>query len=412
MRILLLTQLFQPEPAFKGLPFAKGLAAMGHHLEVVTGFPNYPQGRLYPGYRVRMTQRESIDGISILRLPVFPSHDESALRRTASYLTFGASAALLAPLQITPPDVIYVYNLITLGLASRLARWLHGCRIVLDVQDIWPESVSSAGMIKNRWLLRPLGQWCDWEYRRVDHLTVLSPGFKHRLVDRGVSEGQVDVIYNWCDETKPNMDEEERRRLRKAHGFEGRINILFAGNIGKAQALEVALAAAVALRHRQPRVLFTFLGDGLDVERLKALAHGMENVQFLPRCGRPEAMRLISIADAMLVHIKDDPLFAITIPSKTQACMYAGKPILMGVRGDAADLIRKSAAGIVFQPENADSLVAAVEALIKMPDSERVAMGIRGRTYYDEHLSFARGLRRFDRVFRRLMNGCDTAQHN
>lgn len=378
---------------------------MGHQVEVVTGFPNYPQGRLYPGYRVRMTQREVIDGIPILRLPVFPSHDDSAVRRTASYLSFATSAALLAPLQITAPHVIYVYNLITLGLASRLSRLLHGSRIVLDVQDIWPESVSSAGMIGSPWVLRALSRWCNWEYMKADHLTVLSPGFKRRLVERGVSEQQIDVIYNWCDETDSYMDAQERRRLKHLTGFEDHLNIVFAGNIGKVQALEVILGAAASLRDHQPKVRFTFLGDGVDLVRLKTLARGMDNVQFLPRCTRAEAMRVISIADGVLVHVKDDPLFAITIPSKTQAYMYAGKPILMGVRGDAADLVRRAAAGIVFEPENSESLAAAVNVLIEMPESARVAMGVRGRTYYDRHLSFAEGVQRFEQLFRHLASG-------
>jgi hypothetical protein len=141
MKILLLTQWFQPEPFFKGLSFAKALKSRGHDVEVLTGFPNYPGGKLYPGYRVRLWQRESVDGIRVNRVALYPSHDRSGLKRMLNYLSFGLSAALIGPLLVQKPDVIYVYNLVTLGPAAYLLRFFYGCPVVYDVQDIWPDSV-------------------------------------------------------------------------------------------------------------------------------------------------------------------------------------------------------------------------------------------------------------------------------
>ncbi len=388
---------------FKGLPFAKGLAEIGHRVEVVTGFPNYPAGKIYPGYRIRASQRENIDSIPVLRLPLFPSHSNSAIGRIANYISFGASAALFAPLQIERPDVIYVYNLVTLGLAARLARRFHGCRVLLDVQDLWPESVLSSGMMKNRWLCRILQKWCATEYALPDHITVLSPGFKRRLIEQGVPARKIDVVYNWCEEIPIIPGESERRKLRRELSFEGRFVVLFAGTMGKVQALDRVIAAAVAMRERHPTILFSFLGGGVEVERLKLLSQGQPNVRFMPKCALAEAMRVISAADALLVHLKDDPLFGITIPSKTQAYMYAGKPILMGVRGDAADLVKQAGSGIVFEPENVESLIAAVEEMFEKQDEERSQMGARGRAFYLKHLCFAEGLRRFDGLFHRLV---------
>jgi colanic acid biosynthesis glycosyl transferase WcaI len=388
---------------FKGLPFAKGLAEIGHRVEVVTGFPNYPAGKIYPGYRIRASQRENIDSIPVLRLPLFPSHSNSTLGRIANYISFGASAALLAPLQIERPDVIYVYNLITLGLAARLARRFHGCSVLLDVQDLWPESVLSSGMMKNRWMRRILQRWCAAEYARPDHITVLSPGFKQRLLEQGVPARKVDVVYNWCEEIPINLAASEKRQLRRELCFEGRFVVLFAGTMGRVQALDVAIAAAAAVRDRCPTILFAFLGGGVDVARLKSLAQGQPNVRFMPKCSVPEAMRVISAADALLVHLKDDPLFGITIPSKTQAYLYAGKPILMGVRGDAADLVKQAGSGIAFEPENLESLVGAVEEMFGKTDLERSQMGVRGRAFYLKRLSFAEGLQRFNGLFQRLI---------
>ena len=201
MRILFLTQWFQPEPHFKGLPFVRKMKERGHEVEVLTGFPNYPGGKLYPGYRVRLFQKEIIDGIRVNRVVLFPSHDRSGFKRIMNYLIFSLSAALLGPLLVRKPDVIYVYNLITLSWAALVMKHISGCKIVYDVQDLWPESVINSGILSNRFLLNVLNRWCVWAYCRADRLAVLSPGFKRALIERGVPRERIEVVYNWCDST-------------------------------------------------------------------------------------------------------------------------------------------------------------------------------------------------------------------
>src|SRR5664280_315157 len=144
MNILFLSQWFQPEPCFKGLPFAKALREKGHHVEILTGFPNYPGGKIYPNYRVLLYQREMLDGIQVNRVPLYPSHDKSALRRIINYLSFAVSAFLLGPWLIRRPDIIYVCNLVTLSPVAFLLRFLFGSKIIIDVLDLWPESVTSS----------------------------------------------------------------------------------------------------------------------------------------------------------------------------------------------------------------------------------------------------------------------------
>lgn len=407
MRILLLTQFFQPEPIFKGLPFAKGLRDLGHQIEVITGFPNYPGGKVYPNYRIRGIARETMDGVPVTRLPLFPSHDRSAPRRMLNYLSFATSAALMGPFVASRPDVIYVYNLITLGLASRIIRQLRGCFVVLDVQDIWPESVLNSGFLANPYIGGFLARWCRHEYRSADRVTVLSPGFKKSMIERGVRSEKIDVIYNWCDEVPVNVSEEVASRRRAEAGFNGRFNILFAGTMGTVQALNTVIEGAKILLSSKPLVQFVFLGGGVDVARLATLAAGLPNVRFLPQCSPEEAMAIISVADALLVHLRDDRLFSITIPSKTQAYLYAGKPILMGVRGDAATMILEAKAGIAFEPENPQSLVESVNLLVGMRPEQRLQMGENGKKYYQENLAFRHGLRRFDKVFHAAANRSD-----
>ena len=241
MRILLLTQWFEPEPTFKGLLFARELTARGHEVEVLTGFPNYPGGRIYPGYRIRPWTRERIDGISILRVALYPSHDKSALGRILNYTSFAISAAVIGTLLVSKPDIVYVYHPpATIGLPAAVIGFFRKVPFLYDIQDLWPDTVAVSGMMSSRSVFKLLGKWCQFVYRRARHIVVLSPGFKQQLIQRGVPSGKVDVIYNWCDETMiqpASADPELASRLGLADGF----HVMFAGTMGTGQALDAAL---------------------------------------------------------------------------------------------------------------------------------------------------------------------------
>ncbi|WP_412030344.1 sugar transferase [Deinococcus yunweiensis] len=394
MRILLITQWFEPEPTLKGFMFARELQRLGHEVEILTGFPNYPGGKLYPGYRVRPFQREMIEGIPVLRVPLYPSHDRSGARRALNYASFAASAAIGA-LLMRRPDVAYVYHPpATVGLPAIVLNALKGVPFVYDIQDLWPDTLAATGMLEQHRVLSAVGGWMNRIYRSAAHITVLSPGFKDRLVSRGVPDRKVTVVPNWTSEggganqgpfTKPEEP-----------GFAGHFNVVFAGTMGKAQGLETVLDAAEELKS-EPQVRFVMIGGGVEAGQLEASAQlrGLDNVTFLPRRPVSEISSILAAADALLVHLKDDALFEITIPSKTQAYMYAGKPILMGVRGDAASLIGHASAGVAFDPENAHALAQAVRHLAALPKEQLVAMGDAGRRYYDEHLSLRQGAQQF-----------------
>jgi colanic acid biosynthesis glycosyl transferase WcaI len=200
MRILILSQWFDPEPTFKGLAFARELVRRGHEVEVLTGFPNYPGGEVYPGFRVRPWQRERVGDISVLRVPLYPSHGRSVPGRLANYGSFALSASIGSAF-VKRPDVIYVYHPPgTIGLPAIIARVFRRAPVVYDVQDLWPDTVAATGTLTHSTVLRLLGRWCRLVYRNADRLVVLSPGFKTALMERGVPESKIDVIYNWCDE--------------------------------------------------------------------------------------------------------------------------------------------------------------------------------------------------------------------
>lgn len=401
IRVLLMTQWFDPEPTFKGLVFARALVEKGFDVEVITGFPNYPGGKVYPGYKVKILQREKIDGVSLVRVPLYPSHDKSKIGRILNYLSFSISLILYG-LFSKKPDVIYSYHPpLTVGVASAVIGFFRRVPVVNDVQDMWPDTLSSTGMISNRRVLSMVGKVCDWVYRRAAKIVVLSPGFKKLLIERGVPAEKISVIYNWCAEGAIADARDVDESVLKACG---KFRILFAGNMGRAQALDVVLSAAKILEIKAPEIEFVFVGGGLEVENLKKLAKKLElnNVDFLPPVPMSTVGNYLRSADALLVHLKKDDLFKITIPSKTQAYMASGRPLLMAVDGDAAELVTKSGSGVVASSGDANSISDAAIALFSATDDQRRVMSENGLSYYNENLSLQCGVEKFALIFKSL----------
>lgn len=382
--------------------FARELVQQGFEVEVLTGFPNYPGGKVYPGYKIKLLQRESIDGVEVTRVPLYPNHDQSAIKRVLNYASFGASSLIYGLFMARRPDVIYAYHPpLTVGIAASLIRFFRRIPVVYDIQDMWPDTLRATGMVNNVRALNLVAAVCRWVYRRVDHVVVLSRGFKRLLVQRGVPDAKVDVIYNWADEAALAAPQGQ---LPPNFPSPKQFRIVFAGNMGKAQALDAVLDAAVLLQARNSRVYFVLLGGGVEVSRLKQRAAELQlrNVVFLPPVPMAEVGTLLHAADALLVHLRKDPLFEITIPSKTQAYMAVGKPLLIAVDGDAADLVVQSAGGVVAQSENSNALAEAADALASMAPEALQAMGNRAQLYYQEQLALQVGVAKFGAIFKRL----------
>jgi len=398
MRILILSQWFDPEPSLKGLTFAKQLATRGNTVEILTGFPNYPGGKLYPGYHLRPWKIEWMDGFRVCRVPLYPSHDRSAIRRVGNYVSFAVASAILGPALVHRPDVIYVYHPPgTIGLPALLLRWWFSAPIVYDVQDLWPDTLAATGMLSKGFAFGLIGWSCRLVYRRADRLVVLSPGFRKTMIDRGIPESRVEVIYNWApDQVLAPPDTESIRTGRRRE-----FKVVFAGMMGRAQALEAVLDAALECAVTVPAARFVFVGGGVDRDRLEKRARELRlrNVEFVPMQPLSAMGAIFADADALLVHLKDDPLFKITIPSKTQAYLAAGRPVIMAVSGDAADLVKRAGAGVLAEPENAHSLAEAVRGLASLSIDERDRMGAAGRAFYRKNLSIEVAVDQFQRIF-------------
>ncbi len=395
-RILFVSQLFDPEPTFKGLAFAKALASHGFRVEVVTGFPNYPGGKLYQGYRIRWLSKEIIDNVLVTRLAMFPYHGRSIFLRTLCYASFCFAATIYLTVSSRRDDIIYVfYPAITAGLSAIIAKFVRRCKVVIDIQDLWPDSLEATGVLSNRYIRVLIDLVCQLQYRNADRLCVLSQGFMNTLLSRGARPDQVRVIYNWADETilpqvvAPNG-------YNPHDGF----RVLFAGNIGAAQGLSALVTAAEIVRRARPDISIYIMGDGIELSTLKKQALGSSgNIIFLPRVPLTQVQRYLKEADCLLIHLRPDKLFSITIPSKTQAYLYAGRPIVIAAHGEAASLVERAGAGIAARPGDPEDIARAIVRLRDTSLSERIDMGRRGREFYEANMSFNKGVHAFVELF-------------
>lgn len=405
MRVLILSQYYDPEPLPKPAGLAAALATRGHRVGVLTGFPNYPTGTIYPGFRLRPIQREKLNGVPVTRAYEFPYHGKGVLGRAWHYGSFMLTAplsSLLAP----RCDVIYVWHPpLTIGIAAWIIGRLRRVPFVYDVQDIWPESIVASGYLKSKRLVGLLSRLERFVYRRADHLLVVTEEARQNLAAKGVPLGKVSVMPHWVDETLfAPRGETARARLRAEWGWDDRFVVLFAGNLGAVQGLDTVLMAADQLAEDED-VRIVLLGDGTEKSRLQQICRcrGLhDRVQFVER--QPMAMMpdFMAAADALLVHLNQSEISRYSVPTKTYAYLAAGKPILMAMDGAAGRLVRDAGAGIVLAAEDPCALAEAIRSLRAMAPDARAALGRRGREYLISHLSQERVIARYEELLERV----------
>lgn len=400
MRVMILTQNYIPEPDPKMHILASGLVKRGHTVNVITGYPNYPQGKIYEGYRQKLCSVEIIDGVRVVRIPLFPDRSRSFIKRSLNYLSFPVAASLLGPFVSDQADVILVYHPpATLGIPAIILSFLKKAPFIFEIQDMWPETLTATGMVSNEKILKFVAKLSMATYKRASAITVISPGFKRNLVGKGVPEEKIHVIYNWAyegDFTPPQHDKNTADKM----GFKDRFNILYAGNMGPAQGLQNVIEAASMLTHIKD-LQFVLIGSGVDRDDLERRVRekNLGNVRFLPRMPMDTMPSMYAMVDAVMVHLTDDPLFEITIPGKTQSCLLSGKPVIVSVNGDAANLILEAGAGLAAKAMSAESLACAAEKLYRMPSEERKKMGETGRRFYYEKLAPEVAINKYEKLF-------------
>lgn len=408
LRTLFITQRFDPEPGFMhGLPLAKWLQMRKHAVKVVTGFPNYPIGKIYPGYHMQLCQHEDMGGVSVFRVPLYASHDKSAIRRFASYTSFATTATTIGLPLVREADVAYVYHPApTVGMPAMVFKTLCSVPFVYHIADMWPDTVLSSDMLAaglTRQVVEGLlSSWCNLVYQQASSITVLSPGFKRMLVERGVPAEKIHVIYNWADDTVFQPVPRDPALAEKL-GFHGRFNVVYAGNLGNFQGLDTVIRAAARLKEF-PEIQIVLIGTGLAEHSLQTLAQELEahNILFMEHQPYREMPKINSLADVLLIHLKDLPFFSSTIPGKTQAALASGRPILMAVRGDASDLVQKAGAGLTSTPQDDAEMAHTILQFYHMERDQREAMGASGRAFYERELSLDIAANRLDSLLREV----------
>jgi glycosyltransferase involved in cell wall biosynthesis len=390
MRIGMLSQWYDPEGGSAAVAGAisRQLVELGHDVHVLTGFPNYPIGKVYPGYRIRPYQYEQRAGVHVHRVPLLPSHDRSAMRRAVTYLSFGASAAARQRL-LRSVDVWLVYSTpATAAMPALVAHALYRRPYVLLVQDLWPDTVVDSGFVQRGRLLsatvRGIHAFCDASYRRAAAVVVTAPGMAEVIRGRGIPAGKLSVVPNWVDEAvfRPVPPDPA---LADRLGLTGFV-VMYAGSLGEPQGLETAIEA-MRLLGDLTDLRLVFVGTGVAEQRLRTAAAGMDNVSFLGQQPPERMAGLLALSQVQLVSLRDRPLFHATLPSKLQAALATGRPVMGAVPGDAARLIDRSGAGLAVPPGDPAALAGALRRLHRLDAAAREEMGRAGRQFYLDHLS-------------------------
>lgn len=405
MRIAFISQWFDPEGGSAAIPgsMVRALEARGHRVEVVTGYPNYPTGALQDGYRVRLHQVEQRGRTTVHRVALYPSHDGSAVRRMLNFLSFMVSASTLGAWFARRSQVALIYSTpATVGLAGVVLRTVFRRPFVLYIQDLWPDTLVATGMVPRRFE-RPatalLTRFCDLVYRRAGRIAVISPGMKRLLAERGAAEDKVDVIYNWVDE---DVFRPVPVRL-DASAF----TVMYAGNLGEVQGLDVLVRAIASLADLTD-LRVVMVGDGVARQALSCLAHDLGVADRITFTGpRPvtEMADLMATADVQVVSLKDLPLFHATMPSKVQAILACGRPVVISAPGDAAELVRASGAGLVAAPGDVAALAQAIRGAHALRGDPLEAMGRAGRDFYLRELSASVGAARMEAALEAAATG-------
>lgn len=385
MHLLVVTQYFWPEN-FRINDIVSGLHQRGHQVTVLTGHPNYPSGTFTKGYDGRSVREEQYEGIRVLRVPMLARGQKSGMRLALNYLSFALSGSVLAPRLVKDHvDVVLVYGLspMTVGFPAMVMKAVTRRPILFYLLDLWPESLAATGFVSSPLLLGAVAQMVRLIYRSCDLVLVTSRAFIPRVQRLGVTAGQIRYFPQYAEaEYQPQAPEP---LWAQAQGLPQGFRVMFAGNMGMAQDLFTVLDAAE--RTLNSGIHWIFLGDGsarADLE-MQVRERNLTNVHFLGSRPSREMPRFFAQADALLVSLTADELFALTVPAKVQSYLACGKPILASLDGEGAAIIREAGAGLVVPPQNAAALAFAALQMKEMDVDSRTILGERGRKYCEQH---------------------------
>ncbi len=392
MRILIVTPHFHPE-SFKCNDMAFELARRGHEVAVMTAIPDYPQGKFFKGYGVFKKRREKLDGVIVHRSLIIPRGKGGAVRLAINYVSYAFFASLQAlRLGLTKKyDAIVVFQLspVLVGIPAVIVKKLQKAPAYFWVQDLWPESLAVAGGIKNRFVLRLFERLTVGLYRQSEKILVSSRGFRESICSKGDFGRKIIFFPNWVDDILEKRGEDSNIGLQVPGLPEGFV-VLFAGNMGEAQDLPHMMDAAERLKG-YPDIHFVFVGDGRKKAWVETYIkeHGLEDtVHCLGRYPLAAMPMLFRQADVLFLSLKDSGIFGLTVPSRLQAYMSAGKPVVAMLDGEGREVIEEAQCGYSVPAGDSQALA---ELLIRLPEEDKEILhqkGENGKAYSKLHYDF------------------------
>ena len=381
-------------PAARVSELSRHWIRAGHQVSVLTGFPNHPDGIINPEYRRhfrRLIYREIVDGIGVVRTWLVPFPNRRSYERMLNYSSFCVSAAITGTFIEQPDLVIATSPQLLVGLSGWWIAKIKRVPFVLEVRDLWPESLAAVGMGGPKSSLsRVLAAIAGFLYRQATHIVVVTPAFREHLIERwGVPEDKISVVQNGVETDL--FSPADSSHLLKDLKAEGKFIVSYIGTLGLAHGLETVVEAAETLQTRDPDVLFLLIGEGADRERIYKLAKSkkLENIRFLPQQPREKIPAYISASGICLVLLKKSDVFRTVIPTKMLEFMSCGRAIVLGVSGQAREILEQSRCGVYVEPEDAVALCKAIHNL-KHQDTVRESMERNGRAYVVQNLSRSR----------------------
>jgi colanic acid biosynthesis glycosyl transferase WcaI len=403
MRILIYTYNYFPEPigiAPLVTELAEGLVKRGHEVRVVTGMPNYPQRRIYEGYRGKLYLTELTNGVAVQRSYVWVRPKPSLLDRLLLEASFVVTSFIHA-LRGKRPDVIFITAPpLPVSVPSALLGWIHRTPIVLNLQDILPEAAINVGLLKNPKLIRIFEFLEQFAYRTATKLSVIAEDFVDHLITKGVPARKIVQIPNWVDVNFIHPLPKEKNAFRAEHQLTDKFVALYSGNIALTQGLETVIEAAIRLHHI-PNLAIVIVGEEQALQRLQQFCDGCgaDNVTLLPLQPREKLPEMLAAADVGLV-VQKHNVISFNMPSKIQVLLASGCAVVASVpaNGTAAKAIEQSGGGLVVPPEDPDALAAAILELYYQPEKIKM-LGEKSRQYALAHYTLEQALDQYEELF-------------
>ena len=394
-----IAQYFTPEPYLKDIDFIKKLKDKGWNPVVITGFPNYPMGKIYDGYQNKFFAEESLDGIKIIRVYTYADHSLSGVKRALNYFIFGFFAAL-AILKYGKKESFYYIlqsSPFVVFCAWTVKFFKSKSKTLLDIQDVFPENIRVSGFIKSKKIIDFLDFVLDHiYYNAFDLFVTVSESFRKIVSTKNIPLENILTLYNW------SMVEKNHDDVSEIFNFETKgFNIVYAGNIGVHQGLSKLSEGMTNVTNKNSEVFFHFFGDGTDFDELKKNIEGNKQIILHGRVSSDEIGKFLKAADALFLHLIKDPIYECIIPSKLQAYIEVGKPILAGIEGEARSFVTENDLGESFESENISEFEQATLNIANYSQKNKEEIKQRSLNLYREKFSRQSGADKVDEFIRK-----------